>query len=89
MSIEVQRDFGEIYQTPFRAGIFIDSGASWDLDDTLGGSIDDSLHRRSSVGLSVVFDVGKTPVSLYVATPIEEQPGDESQVFGLSISTRF
>lgn len=89
VSIEVQRDFGEIYQTPFRAGIFIDSGASWDLDDTLGGSIDDSLHRRSSVGLSVVFDVGKTPVSLYVATPIEEQPGDEAQVFGLSISTRF
>jgi outer membrane protein insertion porin family len=88
-SIELQRDFGEVYRTPFHAGIFLDTGASWGLDDTLGGTIDDSWQRRSSLGLSVVFDVGKTPVSLYVATPIEHQPGDERQVFGLSLSTRF
>jgi outer membrane protein insertion porin family len=88
-SIELQRDFGEIYRTPFRAGVFVDTGASWDLDDTLGGTIDDSWHRRSSFGVSVVFDVGKTPVSLFVATPFEHQPGDERQVFGLSLTTRF
>ncbi|MCZ4254660.1 BamA/TamA family outer membrane protein [Sulfitobacter sp. G21635-S1] len=88
-SIELQRDFGEVFKAPVLGGIFLESGGSWDLDDTLGGAIDDGWRRRSSVGLSVVFDIGKTPVSLYLATPIEHEPGDERQTFGISLSTQF
>lgn len=88
-SIELQRDFGELFQTPVLGGIFVETGGSWDLDDTLGGTIDDGWRRRSSVGLSVVFDIGKTPVSLYLASPIERELGDARQTFGLSLSTQF
>ena len=88
-SIEVQRDFGELLHTPVLGGIFIDTGGSWGLDDTLGGMIDDGWHRRSSVGVSVTLDIGATPVSLYVASPLEREPGDARQTFGLGLSTYF
>ena len=88
-SFEVQRELGSLGPVPMRGGLFVDLGASWGLDDTLGGLIDDSWHTRSSVGLSLTIDVAKTPVSLYVAKPLQSEPGDEEQVFGLSLSAHF
>ncbi|OWU80813.1 hypothetical protein ATO6_24325 [Oceanicola sp. 22II-s10i] len=88
-SVEIQRDFGTVLSVPMRAGVFIDAGSNWGLDDTLGGAIDDGWHSRSSVGLSVTIEVANTPVSLYVATPLRQRPGDETQAFGLSFSARF
>ncbi|MCZ4351621.1 BamA/TamA family outer membrane protein [Roseovarius aestuarii] len=88
-SLELQQDLGMFLGTQFRGGAFLDTGSVWDLDDTLGGTIDDSFHRRTSIGLSMSFDLGNTPVSVYLAKPIESQPGDENQVFGLSLSTHF
>jgi len=88
-SFELQRDFDTKWETPLRAGLFIDTGASWGLDDTLGGRIDDEYHRRSSIGASLTFDVGQTPVSLYLAKPIEREDQDEEQIFGLMISSKF
>jgi len=88
-SVEVQRSFGEALGTPIRGGVFMDFGSVWSLDNDLGGMIDDSAHLRSSVGLSVTFDVAKVPVSLYVATPVQDRPGDNAQVFGLSAAARF
>jgi outer membrane protein insertion porin family len=88
-SFELQRDFGETWKMPLRGGVFIDTGAAWGLDDTLGGTIDAAFHLRSSVGASLTFDVGQTPVSLYVAHPFQKEDGDDSQVFGLSIGATF
>lgn len=88
-SFELQRDFGQTWKTPMRGGIFIDTGAAWGLDDTLGGRIDDDFHLRSSVGASLTFDVQQTPVSLYLARPFNKEAGDDTQILGLSIGAKF
>ncbi|AJE48852.1 BamA/TamA family outer membrane protein [Celeribacter indicus] len=88
-SFEVQRRFDDVFNAPLVAGAFVDTGASWGLDDTLGGTVDDRRYRRTSVGLSVSFDVGSAPVSLYVAEPVEQEDGDDEQIFGLSVRTAF
>jgi len=88
-SVEIQRDIGKVLSLPMRAGVFLDVGANWGLNDTLGGRIDDGWHNRSSVGLSMTFEVADAPVSLYVAKPVRQRPGDETQTFGLSFSARF
>lgn len=88
-SFEVQKKLDTLFKAPVYGGIFVDTGAAWSLDDTLGGVIDDSQRRRSSVGLSLTFNVANTPVSLYVAKPIEKEAGDQEQAFGLSFTARF
>ncbi|WP_066705340.1 BamA/TamA family outer membrane protein [Celeribacter ethanolicus] len=88
-SLELQQEFGDVWNAPLRGGVFLDSGAAWGLDNTLSGGIDDGWHRRTSVGLTLTLDVGNTPVSLYLAKPLEQEDGDETQAFGFSISTRF
>lgn len=88
-SVEVQRPLGEAMGSAIKGGLFLDVGSVWGLDNTRGGAIDDSAHLRASVGLSVTFDVGKVPVSLYLATPVQDRPGDERQVFGLTAAARF
>ncbi|MDD8022802.1 MAG: BamA/TamA family outer membrane protein [Paracoccaceae bacterium] len=88
-SAEVQRGIGTVFDTPVRAGVFANIGSLWSLDDTLGGTIDDSAKLRSSVGLSMTFDISGAPVSLYVAKAIDKETGDDTQSFGLSIAARF
>ncbi|WP_460274781.1 BamA/TamA family outer membrane protein [Celeribacter sp. ULVN23_4] len=88
-SVEFQHNFEALLEAPLVAGIFWQTGAAWGLDDTQNGSIDDDYHQRSSVGLSLSFEVGNTPIALYMAKPVEKEDGDEEQVFGLSLSKRF
>ncbi len=88
-SIELRRDIGELFDTPAQIGVFAEAGSLWSLDNTLSGAIDDSYHIRTSVGVSMTFDISDIPVSLYVAQPIAHQESDETQAFGLTISTRF
>ncbi len=88
-SVEVQRDLGTVLSVPTRAGLFVDSGSSWGLDDTLSGRIDDGWHSRVSVGLSVTVEVAQTPVSIYFAQPLVKESGDEVQKFGLGFTARF
>lgn len=88
-SLELQHEVDEIFGTSAKVGIFADVGSAWDLDDTLGGSIDDSRQIRSSVGLSLTLDVGSIPVSIFVARPVDSRPGDDKQAFGISFSTSF
>lgn len=88
-SLEVQHSVGEIWHTPTRIGAFVDFGSVWSLDDTLGGSIDDAAHLRSAAGLTMTFDIGGAPLSLYLATALAKEDGDDTQSFGLSFSTRF
>ncbi len=88
-SFEMQKKLDTVFKAPVYGGIFLDTGAAWSLDDTLGGVIDDSQRRRSSVGLSLTFNVANTPISLYVAKAIEKEVGDEEQAFGLSFTASF
>jgi outer membrane protein insertion porin family len=88
-SIELQRAFGNIFNVPFQGGLFVEYGASWGLDDTLNGAIDDDFHARSSIGVSFNFNVRGTPASLYVAVPMSQQDSDETQLVGLSLQARF
>lgn len=88
-SLELQRRLGSALDTEFRGGIFFETGALWGLDDTLGGAIDDRAHLRSSLGLTLSFEIGEVPVSLYLAKPVQQRQGDETQVFGLTAAARF
>lgn len=88
-SVELQRDLKPLWGHELRGGAFVDVGTAWGLDDDLRGKIDDSKRRRSAVGLSLTFDVAQTPVSLYVAHPLEHQPYDRLQTFGLSVNFSF
>lgn len=87
-SVELRRAF-KFHDREFHGGLFYDIGSVWDLDNDLGGRINDGWHTRSSVGLSLTFDLANTPVSLYVAEPLKHQPGDDRQSFGIRISARF
>lgn len=88
-SVELQRDLGAVRDQALRGGVFVDLGSVWSLDDTLGGAIGDAAHLRSSIGLSLTFDLAEVPVALYLATPLGHEPGDRRQVFGLSATARF
>lgn len=86
-SVEARRDLGRAFGTDFRGGVFVDIGSVWGLGpDPRARSLDD-WRTRSSVGLSLTFDIDKTPVSLYVAEPLDRQPHDDRQSFGITIST--
>lgn len=88
-TLEVQRDFGNVMNLPLRGGIFFESGASWGLDNTLSGSIDDSWKSRSSIGISLTFEIEQTSLSLYLAKPVRKVYGDETQAFGLGFTSTF
>jgi outer membrane protein insertion porin family len=89
LSIELQRDLGRVMDREIRGGIFTDIGTVWALDNAQGGRIDDDADIRSSLGLSLTFDIAETPISLYAAAPLKRQSQDKRQNFGLSVSARF
>jgi outer membrane protein insertion porin family len=88
-ALELQRDMGSVLNLPLTGGIFVESGATWGLDNTLSGSIDDTWKTRTSLGMSVSFDIGQTPVSLYLARPLRKETGDETQMFGIKFTALF
>ncbi len=88
-SLELQRDLGNVLNLPLTGGLFIESGASWGLDNTFNNTIDDSWKTRTSIGISVSFDIGQTPVSLYLAQPVRKEPGDDTQIFGIKFRALF
>ena len=89
LSAELKKDIGDLFGTKAQVGGFVDVGSAWGLTNTLGGAIDDSFEWRSAVGISLTLEIGRVPVSLYIAEPISKEPGDKEQNFGIAISTRF
>ena len=88
-SAEIGKDLGQVMGTEARLGGFVDAGTVWGLSDTRGGAVDDTRQWRAAVGLSLTFDIGNVPLSLYVAKAIDKRPSDDLQSFGLSISAVF
>ncbi|MBV1866828.1 MAG: outer membrane protein assembly factor BamA [Marinosulfonomonas sp.] len=70
-------------------GVFLDVGTVWGLDDTLGGAIDDSLHIRSSAGVSIFWTTPIGPLRFNFSRAINKESYDETQNFNLTVSTRF
>lgn len=70
-------------------GLFLDAGALWGLDDTLGGTIDDSAHLRSSIGASLFWKTPIGPLRLNYSWILEKQSYDEENQFELTISSQF
>lgn len=89
--VELQRDFDDVFATPFTAGVFANVGSVWGLEESLitGTTVDDRIRWRSSVGITVSATFFDVPISIYLAEPIRRVSGDETQTFGINISARF
>jgi outer membrane protein insertion porin family len=75
-----------------RGGLFFDVGSVWGLDDTAGAggvTVDDSLHIRSAVGVSLFWNTPVGPLRFNLSRALEKQPYDREQTFDLTISTQF
>ncbi len=70
-------------------GLFADVGSVWGLDNNLGGTIDDDLHLRSVVGVSIFWDTPLGPLRFNFSKALQSQSYDKEQNFDLTVSTRF
>ena len=72
-------------------GVFADAGSVWGLDDTAGtgGTVDDSFHLRSSVGLSLFWQTPIGPLRFNWAHALQKEDYDQTRTFNLTLSTRF
>lgn len=72
-----------------RGGVFLDVGSVWGLDNTLGGTIDDSFNLRSAVGVSLFWDTPIGPLRFNFSKALQKESYDIERDFDLTISTRF
>ena len=72
-------------------GVFADVGSLWGLDNTNGsmGTVDDSFHLRSSVGISLFVDTPIAPLRFNYAIPLQREDYDVTERFRFAIQTRF
>ncbi len=73
-------------------GVFYDIGSVWGLDNTAGfggNPVDDSLHWRSSIGLSIFWDTALGPLRFNFSRALETQPYDITRDFDFTVETRF
>lgn len=70
-------------------GMFLDVGSVWGLDDTIGGTIDDSAHPRASIGVSLLWDAPIGPLRFNFSKALKKESYDKEQSFDLTISTKF
>lgn len=72
-------------------GVFVDTGSVWGLKNTAGtgGTVDDSFHLRSTVGLSVFWSTPIGPLRFDFSRAIKKMPYDKTQNFDLTLATQF
>jgi outer membrane protein insertion porin family len=72
-------------------GAFLDVGSIWGLDNVegSGGTVDDSLHLRSVIGLTVYWTTPIGPLRMDFTHALEKQSYDKEQNFDLTIATKF
>ena len=87
--LEAEFPLGLPEENGITGGIFADVGSVWGLDNTLGGIIDDDMHLRSSVGVSVFWNTALGPLRFNFSKAINKQTYDLEQNFDLTVSTRF
>jgi outer membrane protein insertion porin family len=75
-----------------RGGVFLDVGSVWGLDDRVGTNgvlVDDDMHLRSSVGVSIFWNTPIGPLRFNLSKALEKEVYDKEQTFDLTISTSF
>lgn len=75
-------------------GLFLDAGSVWSLDNANGGPnggrpVDDSLHLRSAIGVSLFINTPVGPLRLNFSKALAKQDYDREQSFDLTVSTKF
>ncbi|QDC09673.1 outer membrane protein assembly factor BamA [Oceanicola sp. D3] len=75
-------------------GVFYDIGSVWGLDNTGGGPtgadpVDDDLHWRSAVGVSIFWDTPIGPLRFNFSEAIMKEDYDKERSFDISIRTDF
>ncbi|MCW1917721.1 outer membrane protein assembly factor BamA [Rhodobacter sp. KR11] len=70
-------------------GAFVDVGSVWGLDDTGGGTVDDSFKLRSVLGLSLLWDTPIGPLRFDFTKALKKEDSDKEQNFDFSITTKF
>lgn len=72
-------------------GLFFDVGSVWGLEDLAGknGTVDDSMHLRSAVGVSVMWDTPIGPLRFNFSKALQKETYDREQTFDLTVSTKF
>ncbi len=68
-------------------GVFADIGSVWGLDSP--GTIDDGMHLRSAVGVSLYWESTLGPLRFNFSKAIEKETYDKEQTFDLTVSTKF
>lgn len=79
------------------AGVFLDIGSTWSLNNTDGGSsgtdglelVDDSLIIRSTIGFSIFWTTAIGPLRFNFSKALLKESYDNEQTFDLTISTSF
>jgi outer membrane protein insertion porin family len=91
LRLEAEFPLGFPEEYGLTGGVFADIGSVWGLQDTAGatGTVDDSMHLRSSIGVSLFWNTVIGPLRFNFAKPISKQSYDIEQAFDLTISTRF
>jgi outer membrane protein insertion porin family len=91
--LEVSFPLGLPEELGVYGGFFVDAGTLWGVDgDPIGADglpIDTSAHLRVGAGALLFVDTPFGPLELSFGAPVVEQDYDESELFRLSIGTRF
>ncbi len=87
--LEAQFPLGLPEEYGITGGLFADVGSLWGLDDTLSGSIDDSMYLRSVVGASLFWTTPIGPLRFNFTRALSKQSYDIENNFEFTISTQF
>lgn len=87
--LEAQFPLGLPEEYGISGGLFADAGSLWGLDNTLGGTIDDGAHLRSSIGASIFWDTPIGPLRFNYSKVLAKENYDEENNFELTISAQF
>ncbi|WP_289042178.1 outer membrane protein assembly factor BamA [uncultured Aliiroseovarius sp.] len=87
--LEAQFPIGLPEEYGITGGVFADAGTLWGLDNTLGGTIDDSAYLRSSIGASIFWDTPIGPLRFNFSHALAKEDYDEENSFALTISAQF
>ena len=71
------------------AGVFYDVGSVWGLDNTNGGAVDDDIHWRSSIGISIFWTTAIGPLRFNFSKALQKESYDKDRSFELTIQTKF
>ena len=93
---EAQFPLGLPEEYGIQGGVFADVGSVWGLNKTTARAydgttyeIDDSMHVRAAIGVSLFWTTPIGPLRMNLAKAVQKEDYDETQTFDLTLSTKF